>query len=79
MALEKEIETYKRELRNLLANAGKFVLIHEDNVSGTWGTYQDALQEGYRLFGVQPFLVKQIQPFDPVHHMTRDIKLVCRS
>ena len=79
MALEKELETYKKELQKLLPSAGKFVLIHEDKVSGIWGTYQDAIQEGYRVFGLKLFLVKQIQPVDLIHHMTRDIKPVCLS
>lgn len=79
MALEKELETYKRELQNLMPRVGKYVLIHEDKVSGIWETYQDALQEGYRLFGLKPFLVKQIQAVDLIHHMTRDIRPVCQS
>jgi hypothetical protein len=79
MAREKELETYKKELPKLLASAGKFVLIHGDKVSGVWGTYPDAIQEGYRLFGLKPFLVKQTQPVDLVHHMTRDVKPVCLS
>ena len=79
MALEKELATYKRELPKLLANTGKFVLIHEDEVAGCWETYPDALQEGYRLFGLQPFLVKQIQPVEFIHHMTRDVHPLCQS
>jgi hypothetical protein len=79
MALEKELETYKHELSNLLSNAGKYVLIQGDEVAGTWETYQDALQEGYRLFGLEPFLVKQIQAAEFIHHVTRDVKPVCQS
>ncbi len=80
MALEKELETYQRELPNLIGqHAGKFVLIGGDKVSGTWETYRDALQEGYRLYGLKPFLVKQIQATEIVHHMMRDIHPLCRS
>jgi hypothetical protein len=77
--LEKELETYKKELQTLLQNAGKFVLIHEDKVAGVWDTYQDALQEGYRVFGLKPFLVKQIQAVETVHHINRDVLPICQS
>jgi len=79
MALEKELATYKRELPKLMPNAGKFVLIHGDEVSGVWETYQDALQEGYRVFGLKSFLVKQIQAVDVIQHMTRDVHPLCQS
>jgi hypothetical protein len=79
MALEKELATYRRELPNLLANTGKFVLIHGDAVAGIWETYPDAIQEGYRLFGLEPFMVKQIQAVEFVHSLTRDVELRCRS
>jgi hypothetical protein len=79
MALEKELETYRRELPNLLPQAGKFVLIFQETVAGTWETYRDALQEGYRLFGLKPFLVKQIQAVEFVHHVTWDIQPACQS
>jgi hypothetical protein len=78
MALEKELDTYKRELPKLLDNVGKYVLIHNDEVS-VWGTYEDALQEGYRLFGLKPFLVKQIQAMEQVHFVTRNVQPVCQS
>ena len=79
MALEKELETYKKELPNLLPRAGKYALIQGDKVSGIWETYPDALQEGYRIFGLKPFLVKQIQAVDFIHHMTRDVRPLCQS
>ena len=44
MALEKEIETYNRELPNLLAEQGKFVVIHGDKIIGTFVSYEDALK-----------------------------------
>jgi hypothetical protein len=68
--LEKELATYKRELPKLLTNIGKFALIHGDEVSGVWETYLDALQEGCRLFGLEPFLIKEIQVVDSTHHVT---------
>lgn len=56
-------------------NEGKFVLIHGDELSGVWGTYEDALQAGYDKFGLSPFLVKRIQWMETVQNITRDISL----
>ncbi len=79
MALETELATYRRELPNLLDKAGKFVLIHGNDVVSTWETYQDAIQEGYRLFQLKPFLVKQIQQVESIHYITRSVLPVCQS
>jgi hypothetical protein len=79
MALEKEVATYKRELPKLMANAGKHALIQGEGVAGIWETYHDALQEGYRLFGLQPFLVKKIQAVENVHFFTQDVRPLCQS
>lgn len=76
MALEKELETYNRELQALLANEGdgKFALIQDDKVIDVFGTYEDALKEGYKTFGVTtPFLVKQVLAVEQVQCFTRDI------
>ncbi|MGH9783521.1 MAG: hypothetical protein ACRD88_04985, partial [Terriglobia bacterium] len=60
MALEKELETYKRKLPELSNDEGKFALIHGDDLVNVYGTYEDALKEGYAKFKLSPFLVKQI-------------------
>jgi hypothetical protein len=79
MQLQKELETYQRELPRLLDKTGKYVLICGDKVESVWETFADALQEGYNVFGLQPFMVKQIQPVEPVHYITRDVRPVCQS
>lgn len=73
MALEKELETYKRELPNLLANEGKFALIKGDKVIDFFTSYEDALKAGYKLAGLEPFMVKKIQAIEEVHFFTRNI------
>jgi hypothetical protein len=78
MALEKELETYARELPNLLANERKFVLIHGEEIAGFWDTYEDALQAGYQRFGLTPFLVKRVEGIETVQYFTRDIS-ICQS
>lgn len=72
-ALERELETYQRELPNLLANEGKYVVIHDEEVLGFYGTYEDALQAGYEKYGLKPFLVKQIQAVERALFFTRDV------
>jgi hypothetical protein len=71
MALEKELEAYKSKLPELTASEGKFVLIHGDQVVGIFDTYADAIKEGYEKFGLEPFLVKQIQAIERVQFVSR--------
>ncbi len=73
MALEKELETYKSKLPELLANAGegKFALIHADQLVDVFGTYEDAIKDGYAKFKLEPFLVKQIESVENVHFVSR--------
>jgi len=80
MALEKELDTYNRQLPTLLSNEGegKFVLIQGESIVDLFGTYEDALKEGYKRFGVTTtFLVKQISGVEHVQSFTRDITIPC--
>ena len=70
-ALDKELETYRQKLPGMLLEEGKFALIHADQVAGTFDTYADALSEGYKLFKLEPFLVKQIQVVEQAHFIAR--------
>src|SRR5260370_6368572 len=71
MALEKELETYKRKLPELATEEGKFVLIQGDNLVGIYGTYEDALAAGYQHFNLEPFLVEHIQTVEQRQGFTR--------
>jgi hypothetical protein len=71
MQLQQEITTYREKLPELLRYEGKYVLIHADRVIDTFASYADALRQGYRDFGLQPFLVKRIMRIEPVHLITR--------
>jgi hypothetical protein len=79
MALEKELETYKAKLPDLKQHEGKFVLIHDTTVVDTFSSYDDALKEGYKQFGLTPFLVKQIHAIEPTYYFTRPIRTVRRA
>ena len=77
--LKTEIQTYEREKQRLLSeNEGKYAVIHGTEVAGVWDTYVDALHAAYEKFGLEPFLVKQIEVIDQIQYFTRDIE-PCRS
>ncbi|HXD86675.1 MAG TPA: hypothetical protein VN641_09285 [Urbifossiella sp.] len=76
--LAQELETYQRELPSLEAQAGKYVLISGADVLSTWSSYEDALQEGYRLCGLDKrFLVKKIELVPRVLFNSRSVQPVC--
>lgn len=62
MALEIEMDTYRKNLSNLLGQEGKFVLIHRDQIIGVYDSREQAIVEGYERVGLYtPFLTKQVQ------------------
>ena len=70
--LSRELETYEAHHVELVANsAGKYVLIHGDEVEAVFESYADALSHGYREFGLDPFLVKRIEATEQVQFVTR--------
>ena len=72
MALERELATYKAKLGELKEHEGKFVLIHGDDVLDFFSSYEDAIKEGYKRFGVaDPFLVKQVHAIEQVQFISR--------
>ena len=78
--LDRELETFHRELPNLLlSDAGRYALVHGDKVDSAWSTWEDAVQAGYRLFGLEPFLVKQISLIEEAFFTTKDIAPPCPS
>ncbi len=65
MVLEREEATYRAKLPELLANdAGRYVLIHGEDVIGTYETQDEAMQEGYERWLFEAFMVKQIVAVD---------------
>lgn len=68
--LEAELETYERNKSDLLAHArGKWVLVHDDAIVGTFDTQLDATYQGYRQFGDEPFLVRQVEEIETVENL----------
>ena len=69
MALEKELETYRKKLLELKEHQGKFVLVHGEDIVDVFTSYEDAIKAGYDRFALEPFLVKQIQAVEQVQLM----------
>jgi hypothetical protein len=76
MALEQELATYHAKLPEWKEHEGKFVLIKGERVVDIFSSYDDALKAGYKEFGLEPFMVKQIASVEPVFYITRPISPV---
>ena len=59
--LDVELKTLQKHQEELeREHAGKFVLIHGNEVIGTYDEFETAADEGLRLFGESPFLIRQL-------------------
>ena len=74
MALEREIETYRHRLPELLANKGKFVVIHGDEILGIRDSFDESLRLGYERFVTDTFLVREIRETEPVLFSSRSLR-----
>ena len=69
-AIAEEIATYRNHLPQLLREqAERFVLVKGADILGIFPDRSAALREGYRRFGVVPFLVRQIADPEPVVYL----------
>lgn len=61
MMLEKEAKFFEANLPELVkTDMGKFALIKDEQIYGTYVAMGDALKSGYEKFREKPFFVKQI-------------------
>jgi hypothetical protein len=75
MALEQELTLFQQKLPGFIAeHVGKYVLIHGDQVVDFFSSYDDAIKAGYSKFGLESFLVKQIQAMERVHYISRSVQ-----
>jgi hypothetical protein len=59
--LDTELKTYEQNRERLLEESeGKYVLIHDNRILGTFESEMDAINAGYERLGNVPFLVKQV-------------------
>ena len=77
MSLEKELSVHGAHLIELMPHEGKYFLIHGEEIGGAVDTFEEALGAGYEKYGLEPFLVKQINRAEPIHYFSRDLP-VCR-
>lgn len=72
--LKTELETYERRKDEFVADHdGKFVVLSGESVLGFYDTYEQALTEGYGMFGLCiPFAVKQINSTEQVNFISRE-------
>jgi hypothetical protein len=77
MALEQELETFRRELPSLLSdpvNRGKFALVNSGSVAGLYPDFDTALAAGYERFGLEPFLVKEVTDHEQPGFLSRNLR-----
>lgn len=75
--LRKELQVFAQNLKTLLADEGKYVVISEETILGVYDSFEDAIKAGYGSCGLTPFLVKQILPIDEVAFINRDVLPQC--
>ena len=64
--LEQEIATFERELDRLTReHAGKFVLVHGEEIVDAFDTFENAADAGLARFGAGPFLIRQVGGDEP--------------
>ena len=69
--MEKNEAAFRTELPKLVAEAGKYALVFEQKIVGTFPTYEEALTRGYELAGMKPFMVAQISQIPQVQQFSR--------
>lgn len=59
--LSQEIAAYDR-MRNVLEmdHFGKWVVVHDEELVGTYGDFQDAAEDAIRRFGRGPYLIRRV-------------------
>ena len=67
--LEKERAFYEKNKEDWASRySGQFALVRGEELVGVFPTIEEALSEGARRFGVEPFLVRQVgKPQEDIH------------
>jgi hypothetical protein len=76
---DRERSEYERRKPGLLKMfEGQFVVLVGEELAGPADTFEEAIGEGYRKFGLGPLYIKQVLEVDPVAEVTRAVT-PCRS
>lgn len=66
-ALADDIATYRAHVAEMVKeHEGEYVLIREGKIIGFFPDRSRAVREGYRRFGIVPFLVREVAATEPV-------------
>lgn len=77
--LSKELETFEKKKAELLQeHCGKYVLIKDTKIVGTYESEKDAINTGINYFGNSPFLVKKIEQVEQTQNFTSNL-INCES
>lgn len=72
--LQREMTAYAGMLPTLLDRTGRYAVVTGDRLIGTFTSWEDACQAGYKEVGLdKPFLVKKIEHVETVNHFTRSL------
>jgi len=78
VALEVELDTYRKNLSSLLDREGKFVLIYGDRIIGVYDSLDEAASEGYERVGLfTPFFIREIRAVEKPIILHRHIVPSC--
>ena len=68
--LEKELKYYQEHKEELLINhKGKYVLIKDDKFINSFTKMEEAFEEGTRLYGSAPFLIKYVSDEEKIESL----------
>jgi len=59
--IKREAETFRDNHAGIMKHAGEYVLIQGDSVVDFFPSYNDAITDGYKRFGLANFLVQPVQ------------------
>lgn len=69
-ALAGDLATYRAHLADMAKeHEGEYVLIREGEIIGFFPDFSAAVREGYRRFGLVPFLAKEVTAIEPVYYI----------
>jgi len=69
-ALESEVAYFDQHRQEFVAKAfGKFILVKGEKDYGFYDNPLEAYKAGVDLFGLEPFLIKEVLPQDQIHEI----------
>ena len=57
----------RTEVQDRAHAADRYALVQDAHMVSAWDSYDEAVREGYRVFGLEPFSVREFRDFEPGH------------